>query len=405
MANVPTGPVRYRKGQEGGFFSSLFGVLIGLALVVVGSPLAAWYSESQHRAEDFGTATQVEATSSETGYIVIEGDVSNVDALTCPQSGDAAAALLEELEEEGTEDATEEEAAEVAVSAEVADGNQVAEEDTKEEPKDCLYVSTEKEVYTRSETEVCGEPSDDQTIIRETVVECDEDGTNCDQCYLVEEYSWDSVESDDDYAKFTMGNYTVTPSGSANFIGSQELIDYEFEESMKDPIEDDVRYRYTYVTSDQRLLVAGDAENSEIKGAYEKKPFVISNKSYQGTMEQLQAQDSSMKWILRIVSLVLMIVGVIMIFGPLTYFTNIFKVIPVVGKHVDQGFDGVIKFFATVIGIVLWLVVWGIVLALKNIVVIIVVLAVIGVIIFALVMRGKKKVKGATSGPAEAEKK
>jgi len=370
-------PGTYRTRKEGGIMSTLGGALIGIVFVVFLSPLAAWYAESQHRAADFGTAAVVDATGSTEGYIVIEGDATNLDALTCT-----------------VDDAFDDVSLDDGVI-----------EDAVAPLTNCMYVSTTNETYTRTEKETCTTPTADQTILYETTMECDADGTNCTQCYQVEEYSWDTVgDPVVAVSDVKIGNYTVTPSSSVNFIGSQEMTVYDFVSSATDPIQGDERREYEYMMSDQHMLVAGDAEKNKMTTAYEGRPYVFSTLSYQGTVEELESQDSASKWGLRIASLVLMVLGVVLIFGPLTLFTNVLKVIPGLGKHLDKGFDGVIKFVAALIGLVLWLIVWSVVLIAKNIWVVIIVLAVIGIGVLMWIKMGKKKGGSAPVASTEAPK-
>lgn len=357
-------PGTYRVRKEGGIFSTLLGALFGIVCVVFLSPVAAWYAESQHRAADFATASVVDASGTASGYVVVEGMVTNVDPLTCPV-------------DDSIDDVTEDEVV---------------------EPTNCLYVATDNQTYTRTEKEVCGSPSQNQTILYQTTTECDADGTNCEPCYQVEEYNWASAgEKVVEVSDITLGNYSITPSEKGNYIGSKEMTVYDFKSSATDPLEGDKRRVYEYMASDQDLLIAGDSEDNVITTAYEGKPYVFSTLSYQGTLEELESQDNTTKWGLRILSLVLMVLGVVFIFGPLTLFTNVLKVIPGLGKHLDTGFDGVIKFVAALIGLVLWLVVWGVVLVVKNIWIVVIILAVIGVGVLVLVQKGKKK-KGSGGG-------
>ncbi|MDP3970886.1 MAG: TMEM43 family protein [bacterium] len=369
----------YRVRKEGGIFSSIIGMMIGLLFVVVASPLTAWYAESQHRAADFTAATVVEADSSEEGYVVVEATATNKQPLVCPVPFNEIDAEMEE--------------------------------------ENCVYVEEQVERYGVQEKEHCGSLSSNQTVVRQLQDECDADGTNCESCYLVEEYDWETESTDSQYASFLLGKYEITPSDGANFIGTKEFTEYDlladYEAGLtEDGLYDDVyyddevdttrentgayevgdlRYTYTYLNADQTLLVAGDADNNQIKGAYDKKPYVVSSLNYQGTMEDLEAQDSASKWGLRIASLVLMVLGVVMIFGPLTIFTNVFRFIPWLGKRLDKGLDSMIQFIAALIGFVMWIILYAMVLVLKNIWLIIIVLAVLGVGVFMLVKMGKKK--------------
>lgn len=332
-------------------------MLVGLGMVVVLSPVLAWYAQSQHRAEDFGTAIQVESTSAEEGYVVVEDQAVNDDRLDCPFEG------------------------------------MHLKKNTAKATESCVAVVLDKEVYERTEKEECGAIQSDQTIIRNLPDRCDTNGDNCERCYLVEEMDWasDVAGSSEEYAAFTLGDYSVRANETTNFIDLQELTEYETQKAATKPRVGDVRYNYAYLPSDQELLVAGDAEDNTIVAAYDDKPFVVSTKSYQGTLEALEAQDNSAKWGLRIASLIAMTVGMILVFGPLTLFTNIFRVIPLVGKHIDNGFDGVLKFFAVLIGLLLWAGMYLVVLLIKNILAVIIVLAALGVAAFFLVQKGRKE--------------
>lgn len=345
----------YRVRKEGGIFSSLIGALVGILFVVIGSPLAAWYAESQNRADDFSTAQVVESNSTTEGYVVVEGDATVEETVACPHKTDSS----------------------------------------------CVFVEKRTEQYSVERKEQCGDLSKDQVEIEYRGQECDSDGSNCKPCYMVDEYTWDQVATESEYAKFAVGSFTVKASDQTNFIGAQEYTHYESEPTTNTTqyTVGDIRHLYTYFPADDVQLVAGDAKAQAISGALEGKPFIVSNTGYVGTLAELESQDRNTAWGLRIASLVLMVVGVVMIFGPLTAFTNVFKMIPFLGKRLDKGFDAVITFVAAVIGFVLWLLLYAVVMVLKNIWIIIIVLGVIGIGVFILVKRGKKANSAAPQEP------
>lgn len=359
----------YRVRKEGGIFSSIIGAFIGILFVVIGSPLAAWYAESQNRADDFSTAQVVAADSATDGYVVVENTAKSTEDLACPNIG---------IESIGK----------------------------------CIYVGKNTEKYSVERKEQCGSLSDSQVQIEYKGQECDSDGKNCESCYMVDEYSWNQISTDSNYAKFAVGSYSVKASDQTNFIGSQEYTQYESTPTDTTNVNNnananlntnaglttpdghavgDIRHNYSYFPIDDVALVAGDAKTQAISGATDGKPFIVSNTGYAGTVAALESQDRTMAWGLRILSLALMVIGVVMIFGPLTAFTNIFRFIPILGKRLDKGFDAVITFVAALIGFVLWLGLFAIVMVLKNIWIIIIVLGVIGAGVLFLVKRGKKK--------------
>ncbi|PIW36935.1 MAG: hypothetical protein COW24_03180 [Candidatus Kerfeldbacteria bacterium CG15_BIG_FIL_POST_REV_8_21_14_020_45_12] len=373
----------FRVRKEGGVGSSIAGMLFGILMIVFGAPIAAWYAESQHSAEDFTSATVVESNTEAEGYIVVKDIAVSQDDLLCPYLGlNGYVADASDVEESGSGES------DVAVVSE--NESAIPAQDSN---KSCLYVSTTQEQYERSEYEHCGKLSNDQTVIRQLDDVCDSNGTNCESCYLVEEYDWSDVDEGvrTDFGAFTLGDYNIDPEDTPRFIGLEKLVEYEFLESKNDPVEGDFRWSYEFFPTDQDVLVAGSSEKNEIRGAYDGKPFVISNLAYQGTLEAMQQKDKTAKWGLRILSLGFMVFGMILVTGPLTMFTNIFRAIPMVGKYMDKGLDAVVGFIAAIMGFFFWVILYGIVLVLKNIVAIIIVLALIGVAIFFLAKRGKKE--------------
>lgn len=391
--------------QKQGLSSSLFGMLIGLLMVVLLSPYLLWQANSQHRAKDFSSAQQIEAESNEEGYVAVMGNAVIDKKLNCPRLGDNLAIREDEPEEEFEEEVDNEDD-EVVKALEDAgfEFEDVEDEDippadstkeeevTQEELRECFYVNESEETWSRAEEKTCGEVESKERIIRKLPEECDNEG-NCEPCYIVEKFDWDQTDSDAQYAAFQLGSYRITPSGKAKFIGTESLLDYQYPEQASNPEEGDKRFDYTFMPANQSILVAGEASGQEIEGALDGKSFIISSKSYAGTLESLQDQDASSKMLLTVFSLLAMIIGMLLVVGPLTLLTDVFKFIPVLGKHADKGFDGVIKFAAVVFGLVLWGIVYGLVLIAKNIILIIVVLAVLGAGAYVLATKGKLKLK------------
>jgi len=396
------------KKETGGIFSSLIGMLIGLGLVIALSPYLLWQSQSQHRADDFSSAEQVESSSDVDGYVVVEDEAKQLETLICPRQGDNLASLInnsktdsedeeEFLAEEADEDDDVIDALENAgfefeeIDDETKDKKDKKKEE-KSEPQDCLYVYVQNETYSRKEERVCGDTSDDQKIIEHLEDECDDEG-NCEHCYLVESFDWNGGDSSSEFASFTVGSYQINPSSKAKFVGTSSLVDYQFPDRKNTPNVGDKRFNYTYMPSNNDTLIVGNASDQKIEGALDDKIFVISSKSYAGTLEALQNQDKSSGRMLWIFSLIAMLIGMLLVVGPLTLLTDIFKVIPFFGKHADKGFDGMIKFGAILAGLVLWGIVYVFVLLAKNILLILGVLAVIGILIFVVATKGKSKLK------------
>lgn len=342
-------PSIQRRGQS--FFSSLGGAVIGLAFMVIGSPLAAWFAESQHREADFLSAEQVSTNDLRDGYIAIEGDFAVTEPVSCYNDANTPTEI----------NAT------------------------------CLYSTAVVEDYVQSEEKQCGSVNSNQTIIRQLPNECDSNGNNCEACYMVAEYNWEAVENatTESLAKFSVGAYTVQPSSAVNWYDTQTQIVYASDYSGT-PRLGDRRTSYTYFQPNDSVLVVGQATAGQIAHGGDKL-FIVSNLGYAGTQTALASADITTKWILRLVALGLMVLGAALVVGPLTHFTNVFRFVPILGKHLDSGLDAVIIFFAGLFGIVLWLLLWGLILVVKNIWLIGILLLVVAIVVIILISRGKKK--------------
>lgn len=385
--------------QKGpGIFGSLIGMLIGLGLVIVLSPFLLWQSQSQDRAKEFQTAAVVSEDSTTEGYVIVEGNTDALDPFFCPQVGevheeppasrDADMFIFDETDEDEfifEDDPRFDE--EEPVSEE---GTMAADEPVDlGEPRECVAVTTVKEMYASEEIETCGEISEDQIVVRRTEDRCDDQG-NCERCYIVKEFDWQETEREQSFARFTIGEYVILPDASAILVGTESFTDHVYEESKTRPVEGDERFRFTFLPLEITMLVAGNAESDgTIEGAFDGKPFVISQKGYEGTLDDLESRDKASSIMFIILSLIATVIGMVMIVGPVTYLTNILHIVPIVGKHVGRGFDGVVKFFAVMVGLVFWVLTFGLVIIAKNIIVVVVVLGVIGVILFILVDKGK----------------
>ena len=344
---------RFRNGSQGGILSSIGGAFIGLLLIGIGGPVAAWFAESQHRADDFQSALVVERNERVDGYVVVKGMANNETPLQCPQF--------------------------------VADG----------ESQDCIYVQEHIEEYQFTIEEVCGDLEDNQIMVRRTVEECDADGSNCEQCYEVEEYDWQTLSTSEEYAELMVGKYQVKPGSQNNFIGETT-----YEESRPAADEEaitvngyavgDQRATYSYMESNQPIVVAGTSENGIISGTYDDEPYVVSSLGYEATAAALESQDSSARLGWRVASFVMMVIGAVMVAGPLTLFTNVFRVIPILGKRVDNGIDSVITFVAALLGALLWVVVFAAVLILKNIWLLLGVFAIGAIVVLIIIRRGQR---------------
>lgn len=349
------------RRRSPGIFGSIVGVLIGLVLVVLVSPLLAWSSQTQHRAKDFKSAEVVSAESVTPGYIVVEGDAEQVDEFYCPMEGDLTVAVDE-------------------FSAEGRDR--------------CVYAHATEETYQYVEKEVCGDIQDDQEIIEHTE----------DDCFLVKELEWVQTDQNEAIGTFKIGAYTVIAE-DAILIDDESFTQYP--DGVTDEVanDGDVRYTYDFLEFRDRMLVAGSSESAgAIEGAFDKKTFVVSQKGYDGTLDALKMMDRGAATMLAIVSLLAMMFGMILIVGPLSILTNIFVGIPFIGTHVTRGFDLVVKAFAALVGFVIWIPMFVIVVIINKLLIAIIVLAVLGAIALYLAQKGKIKLKKEHKTTVQEEK-
>lgn len=347
-------------------------------LIILASPFVLWNAESQNRVQDFGSAEEVSSNSDEEGYILIEGTADTGETLACPN-------------------------------------------DTEES---CLYVSSRTEVYSVSQEKVCQTNKPTDRVIDNLESECE--AGSCTPCYLVEKTAWENEDSSVNEIEFSIGSYEIPSIRKANRVGFEtyeeilyteshrkesdgdvdDLVDEYFDEDISsesgDPYYDtfddetnedttnseserrfsdgDRRVTYTYLKADEELVIAGNARNGEISEADEE--FVVSALSYSETLDELEAQDSSAKWGLRILSLGLMVAGFLMLFGTIASIPlALTKIVPFIGDDISSGISGVVTGVAGVLGFVLWLILFGLISILKSTVA----LVIIGIILLVVI--------------------
>lgn len=302
--------------------------LIGLFLILVLSPLTAWFAESQHRAKDFSTATQVESTQLQDGYVVTSAATNPDEGVECPVSG----------------------------------------------PAGCLYVSTLIEEYLSVEEVICrDEPPSGVTILRSEDPQCDEYG-DCEPCWLVEDEKWVVLDDVVDHETFTLGSYTVSANETVNYVGAVEYASQQpsslrtnANETIDElnPVIGDIRESYEYIQLGPEILVAGDALNGEIDSS--EKEFVISTLDYSATAEALKTQDRNTSMGLRIFSAMLMMIGFMFLVAPFLSVTGAFaNLIPIFGKAAHGPFKAGVYALAGIAGLLVWLLIWISILFLKN---------------------------------------
>jgi hypothetical protein len=319
----------------------IFLIPLGIGLILY-SPYYLWDAESQQRANDFGSAPIVSMESQDTGHLTVKGTPESSDSFLCP-SEDVSSAL------------------------------------------ECVSVSTTVSEYTISEVEQCSSTRPSR-VIENLAEKCDSKGENCKPCYLVEKEEWKQIGSDDDFAAFTVGEYKVPSVYDAEILGQKSLTTYTSWEELGGEIIFDDRIvsknnaepgdretSYSFLSIDGEYIVSGNANESMEIGAGEK-TFVISTLSQAETMGQLESRDTQSKWMLRALSMAMVIFGFIFIFNTIAAIPlMLVKIIPFLGPKLEEGLSGIINFIAGAIGLVLWGFMWGAILLLKNILALVVI--------------------------------
>lgn len=330
--------VRVRGKQTLG--GAIMGVFIGIALIL-GSPWVLWSAESQHTAKDFQSAQQVEADSGVSGYVTFQGVPTVAAPLECVE-GQAS----------------------------------------------CLYAKVENQELKTIQEEQCGQTTSDARVLYSTVMECDEDGANCQQCYQVERDVWTTVNESTQFTDATVGGYTVKFNDTAMMLGLEEKI-----------IEHTTTTRDVWSTFPVpgELRVAGDASNNMVSGA--QTTYVLSPYGYEQTMTTLQAGDDANKWMFRIITFLMLFIGYSSIFGPLSYFSHLMRKVPLIGPFIKEGAKMVIGLVSFLLAVATFLVVWGVIALVKNIWVVMAVL-ILGFAIFFFFLK-KGRGEGSVEGPVQ----
>lgn len=323
---------------------SILGSLLGLALISLISPWILWQAEHQELALLFDQAKPV-AQAKNGEYALAQGKPTPVgNWISCP-----------------------------------------------DKTSSCVLTQRTIEKLQEIEKDYCGQPLSSQFIIRQIEDKCPQNGS-CEHCYRVREKEWVELKelAEAQTVAFILEGKTVQPGKANHLLGEKVTTALSEGET--------TRTTYHYLPVDNFLLGAGDLQNNELVLPV-KNPFVVSNLSRTETLLELQSQDTATKWMLRILSLFLMILGMILFMGPLMVLTDFFRLVPFVGKHIDRGIDGVLKLLLALLGVLLWGISWVSILIVTNIYLISLVLL-IGVGLFFLFIRTRKTAPSDSSIPS-----
>lgn len=332
-----TGPVRMKKAPN--LIQSIMGVFIGI-LLVIASPLAMWFAQSQHTAKDFQSAQVVEATSGATGYVTFSGTPEFATA----DGGSACYA------------------------------------------QECIYQKeSQQELITKVEL-VCGnnvQNTDTQRVLRQNGSECDENG-DCVPCYDVERDTWDEQDVIYDIYDVKVGEFTVAPTQSTIYLDTREQI----VETGFSAVGNESRSVYTYFPLPSSLLVAGSSNGSTVTAG--EKAFVLSQFDSATTLEKLKARDRANQVILWVVTFFMLFIGISLILGPLSWAGRQLRWVPVIGPMLSKGSGSLIALASFLIAVPLWILIFILVVLIKAWwLALILLLVIIGLVIWK-VKNGKK---------------
>lgn len=327
MVSAPAAGITRRSSSNpiSLILKSIFGLFIGILIILLLAPTVLWFAESQNTAKTFSHSKDVLSTSGATGYIRTIDIGKSISPMNCYENK--------------------------------VEGN-------------CLYYHYKLEELQYAVKDYCGDLSSNQKIIVTKGQECHRDSNDeevCEQCYSVNESNWNIVKEEIKYQSFSIGNFKVNDPIYATFIGSEEY-NKQIDENHKEIM--------SYVKDGSRLLVSGSSDGSVISYGGKKKNLIISTKDYQSTYEYLKSRDRFIAWILRIVTFIILLIGYNLIFGPISVLSNFVRKIPFIGRFIDNAVDSIIFIVSLILAIIHFIVLWVLIMIIKNIVWIAIIVAV-----------------------------
>lgn len=171
-----------------------------------------------------------------------------------------------------------------------------------------------------------------------------QNGQDVQQTYERDEYvdQWVDVVSDKKWAAFRLSNLNVTPTNASLHVSLKTLFDQErpvsagiqpYTVTTPDTLPATrMREIVTGISADTQLLIVGEAITGSITGG---KPFIISDKSNDVLITEMKSTESAIYWGLKFATWLLMTIGFVMLFGPISVVLNI---LPGLGK----AFNGIL---------------------------------------------------------------
>lgn len=228
-----------------------------------------------------------------------------------------------------------------------------------------VYYTYKKEEYrkvkeTRNETRTVQQNGQDvqQTVQRDVYVD-----------------KWVDVGSDKKWATFSVGGAAVDGTGaSLSYIKLKKL----YEKEQPAPVGGEVQKTREVVEgipTSAALLVVGEVANGAIKSGT---PFIITDKSNDELLAAMQSSESWKYWGFKIAAWLLMTIGFVMLFGPITTLLNIlpglgslvsgvlFLVFGILSAIIVLLGTVVIRYWWAVLGVLILLVIGAVVMAKRK---------------------------------------
>lgn len=301
------------------FSDSVSGIFFGLVLIAVGFGLV-WFGERQKEYSKDVAALPLVTTvaSGQTGMVKVQGVPVVSPALVAPQTSQPV-----------------------------------------------VYYTYKKQEYRkvkekRTETRTVQQNGQDvqQTVERDVDVE-----------------KWVDVASEKKWATFSVGGAAVDGAkASLSYIEMKKLYEKEQPASTVGEVQK-TREVVEGIPADVALLVVGEVMNGAIKGGT---PFIISDKSPDALIAAMQSSESWKYWGFKIAAWLLMTIGFVMLFGPITTLLNIlpglgslvsgvlFIVFGILSAVIVLLGTVVIRYWWAVLAVLVLLVVGAVVLAKKK---------------------------------------
>ncbi len=147
------------------------------------------------------------------------------------------------------------------------------------------------------------------------------------------EDEWVTKKSESKWAEFKLGNIKIKPD-LATLKVNLSLKEYkrntwgEFEEVTGGytPSIGDLRIVVEYLPTDENLIVIGEISGDSISSG---EVFIISNKGERALLDEIKSQETTLYWVLKFLSWLLLTFGMLSILGPIL---SLLDFIPVAGK-------------------------------------------------------------------------